>query len=109
MRVSKEVNPPGEDPSKGAKTVSVRAKTEEHMEQLHLPHQQGQAVRRAGQPGDLQNLTVKKLAVIFMGWLRSTHGDPLQKHVISGLICHLVHLSVVMSHPMRCPAGIDHL
>ena len=69
--------------------------------QLCLPYQQGQTVRRAGQPGDLQDLTVKKLAVIFMGWLRSTHGDPLQKHFVSGLICHLVHLSVVMLHPMR--------
>ena len=106
MRVSKEVNPPGEDPSKGAKTVSVRAKTEEHMEQLHLPHHHGAEAQIPALCRELEKTEkFQTIADVFRQL-----GDPTRVRIF-WLLCHcepcVVNISAMMD--MSSPAISHHL
>lgn len=106
MRVSKEVNPPGEDPSKGAKTVSVRAKTEEHMEQLRLPHHHGAEAQIPALCRELEKTEkFQTIADVFRQL-----GDPTRVRIF-WLLCHcepcVVNISAMMD--MSSPAISHHL
>ena len=75
--------------------------------QQRLWQQHRQDVRRAGEPGHPEGEPEEPDAVVFVGERGRLGGDPLQQHLIAGLNRHVVHLSVVMVHLMRRPAGID--